>query len=107
MARGSKESLALSTTPSSGRSNNNGRRSTPGSRDAKIRFTSSQARLLVTVQVLWWCWLGAKWLLLSPHGLYIEMVESFNSGWIHFGNSGTERFHGPTTIEAFAQELVK
>jgi NAD(P)H dehydrogenase (quinone) len=40
-------------------------------------------------------------------GLYIEMVKSFNSGWIHFGNPGTEKFHGPTTIEAFAQELVK
>jgi NAD(P)H dehydrogenase (quinone) len=40
-------------------------------------------------------------------GLYIEMVKSFNSGWIHFGNSGTEKFHGPTTIEAFAQEMVK
>jgi NAD(P)H dehydrogenase (quinone) len=40
-------------------------------------------------------------------GLYIEMVKSFNSGWIHFGNSGTDKFHGPTTIEAFAQEIVK
>ncbi len=40
-------------------------------------------------------------------GLYIEMVKSFNTGWIHFGNSGTEKFHGPTTIEAFAQELIK
>ncbi len=40
-------------------------------------------------------------------GLYIEMVKSFNSGWIHFGNPGTERFHGPTTIEAFAQERIK
>jgi NAD(P)H dehydrogenase (quinone) len=40
-------------------------------------------------------------------GLYIEMVKSFNSGWIHFCNSGTEKFHGPTTIETFAQELVK
>jgi NAD(P)H dehydrogenase (quinone) len=40
-------------------------------------------------------------------GLYMEMVRSFNSGWIHFGNSGTEKFHGPTTIEAFAQSLVK
>ena len=40
-------------------------------------------------------------------GLYIEMVRSFNSGWIHFGNAGTEKFHGPTTIEAFAQKLVK
>jgi uncharacterized protein YbjT (DUF2867 family) len=40
-------------------------------------------------------------------GLYIEMVKSFNSGWIHFGNPGTGKFHGPTTIEAFAQEMVK
>src|SRR5580698_5671450 len=40
-------------------------------------------------------------------GLYMEMVKSFNSGWIHFGNPGTEKFHGPTTIEAFAQERVK
>ena len=40
-------------------------------------------------------------------GLYIEMVKSFNSGWIHFDNPETERFHGPTTIEAFAQERVK
>ncbi len=40
-------------------------------------------------------------------GLYVEMVKSFNSGWIHFGNPGTERFHGPTTIEAFAQQRVK
>lgn len=40
-------------------------------------------------------------------GLYIEMVKSFNSGWIHFGNPRTERFHGPTTIEAFAQDMVK
>jgi hypothetical protein len=40
-------------------------------------------------------------------GLYIQMVQSFNSCWIHFGNAGTEKFHGPTTIEAFARELVK
>ena len=40
-------------------------------------------------------------------GLYMEMVKSFNSGWIHFGNPGTEKFHGPTTIEAFAQRRVK
>ena len=38
-------------------------------------------------------------------GLYIEMVKSFNSGWLHFGNPGTEKFHGPT-IDAFAQGLV-
>lgn len=40
-------------------------------------------------------------------GLYIEMVKSINSGWIDFGNSGTEKFHGPTTIETFAQERIK
>jgi uncharacterized protein YbjT (DUF2867 family) len=38
-------------------------------------------------------------------GLYIEMVKSFNSGWIHFGNHGTETFHGSTTIESFAHGL--
>ncbi|SDE87030.1 NmrA family NAD(P)-binding protein [Terriglobus roseus] len=38
-------------------------------------------------------------------GLYIEMVKSFNSGWIHFGNPDTEKFYGPTTIEAFADGL--
>ena len=37
--------------------------------------------------------------------LYIEMVKSFNSGWIHFGNPDTEKFYGPTTIEAFANGL--
>jgi uncharacterized protein YbjT (DUF2867 family) len=40
-------------------------------------------------------------------GLYVEMVRGFNSGWIHFGNPGTERFFGPTTIEAFAEARVK
>jgi NAD(P)H dehydrogenase (quinone) len=39
-------------------------------------------------------------------GLYVEMVKSFNSGWIHFGNPGTEPFHGPTTIQAFARKLI-
>ncbi|HEY9126287.1 MAG TPA: NmrA family NAD(P)-binding protein [Acidobacteriaceae bacterium] len=38
-------------------------------------------------------------------GLYVEMVKSFNSGWIHFGNPGAETFHGPTSIEAFASRL--
>ena len=40
-------------------------------------------------------------------GQYIEMVKSFNSGWIHFGNADTEKFYGPTTIEAFAKEFIK
>jgi len=39
-------------------------------------------------------------------GLYKEMVKSLNSGWIHFGNPGTEKFHGSTTLEAFAQKLI-
>jgi NAD(P)H dehydrogenase (quinone) len=39
--------------------------------------------------------------------LYIEMVKGFNSGWIHFGNPETEKFHGPTTIQSFAQMSVK
>ena len=39
-------------------------------------------------------------------GLYIEMVKSFNSGWIHFGNPETEKFHGSTTVQAFAQTVL-
>ncbi|SEB51573.1 NmrA family NAD(P)-binding protein [Terriglobus roseus] len=38
-------------------------------------------------------------------GLYIEMVKGFNSGWIHFGNPGTEAFHGPTTVEVFSRGI--
>lgn len=38
-------------------------------------------------------------------GMYIEMVKSFNSSWIHFGNPGTETFHGPTTIQDFVRGL--
>jgi NAD(P)H dehydrogenase (quinone) len=38
-------------------------------------------------------------------GLYIEMVKSFNSQWIHFGNPGTEAFYGPTSIDEFALVL--
>ena len=33
--------------------------------------------------------------------------KSIHSCWIHLGNSGTEKFHGPKTIEAFARKLVK
>jgi NAD(P)H dehydrogenase (quinone) len=40
-------------------------------------------------------------------GLYIEMVNSFNSGCIHFGNPGTEKFHLPTTIEVFAKQFIQ
>jgi NAD(P)H dehydrogenase (quinone) len=40
-------------------------------------------------------------------GNYVEMVKSFNSGWIHFGNPGTEPFYGPTTIEMFARDRVR
>lgn len=38
--------------------------------------------------------------------LYKEMVRSFNSGWIHFGNPGTEKFHGTTSIEDYARKLA-
>jgi NAD(P)H dehydrogenase (quinone) len=39
-------------------------------------------------------------------GLYIEMVKSFNSQWIHFGNPGTETFYGHTSIDEFARVLL-
>jgi NAD(P)H dehydrogenase (quinone) len=58
-------------------------------------------------EVAWQSVLEAIGMPADRTGLYMEMVKSFNSGWIHFGNAGTEKFHGPTTIEAFAQEFVK
>ena len=35
-----------------------------------------------------------------------EMVEGFNSGWIHFGVPGAERVAGATDIKAVIEELV-
>jgi NAD(P)H dehydrogenase (quinone) len=58
-------------------------------------------------EAAWQSVLEAMGMRADGTGLYIEMVKSFNSGWIHFGNPETEKFHGPTTIEAFAQKLVK
>ena len=55
-------------------------------------------------------WQGALEAMGTPADrteLYKEMVRSFNSGWIHFGNEGTERFHGPTTIAAFAKQAIR
>jgi len=58
-------------------------------------------------EAAWQSVLEAMGMPANRTGLYVEMVKSFNSGWIHFGNPGTEKFHGPTTIEAFARERVK
>lgn len=79
-------------------------------REAAAAFGRALGRDVKAVQLpeaTWQSVLEAMGMPGDRTGLYIEMVKSFNSGWIHFGNSGTERFHGPTTIEAFAQELVK
>ena len=35
-----------------------------------------------------------------------EMVDAFNSGWIHFGVAGTEHVDGTTTLRAVIAELV-
>lgn len=39
-------------------------------------------------------------------GLFIETLKATNCGWIRLGNPGTEKFHGSTTIDAFAQNAV-
>src|ERR1700758_843786 len=73
-------------------------------------FGTALGREMKAVQLpeqVWQNVLEAMGMPADRTGLYIEMVKSFNSGWIHFGNSGTEKFHGPTTIEAFAQAMVK
>jgi len=71
-------------------------------------FGSALGREVKAVQLpeqAWQSVLEAMGMPADRTGLYIEMVKSFNSGWIHFDNPGTESFHGPTTIETFAQRL--
>jgi uncharacterized protein YbjT (DUF2867 family) len=71
-------------------------------------FGNALGRKVKAVQLpepAWQSVLEAMGMPADRTGLYIEMVKSFNSGWIHFGNPGTETFHGPTTIEMFARSL--
>jgi len=35
-----------------------------------------------------------------------EMVDGFNSGWIHFGVRGTEHIKGPTGLTSVVAKLV-
>ncbi|WP_047495296.1 NmrA family NAD(P)-binding protein [Terriglobus sp. TAA 43] len=68
-------------------------------------FGKALGRDVKAVQLPEAAWQGVLVAMGTPAdrtGLYIEMVKSFNSGWIHFGNPDTEKFYGPTTIEAFA-----
>jgi NAD(P)H dehydrogenase (quinone) len=79
-------------------------------REAAAAFGRALRREVKAVQLpesAWQSVLEAIGMPADRTGLYIEMVKSFNSGWIHFGNPGTEKFHGPTTIETFAQRAVK
>jgi NAD(P)H dehydrogenase (quinone) len=71
------------------------------------RALGHEVKAVQLPEAAWQSVLEAMGMPADRTGLYIEMVKSFNSGWIHFGNSGTEKFHGPTTIEAFAQGAVK
>lgn len=78
--------------------------------EAAAAFGRALGREVKAVQLPEAAWQGVLEAMGTPAdrtGLYIEMVKAFNSGWIHFGNPETEKFHGPTTIEAFAQETVK
>ncbi len=79
-------------------------------RETAAAFGKALGREVTAVQLPEAAWQGVLESMGMPAdrtGLYIEMVRSINSGWIHFANPGTEKFHGPTTIEAFAQKLVK
>jgi hypothetical protein len=82
--------------------------------DSAFAATSAYATLASRVvkaaqlpKTAWQSVLEAMGMPADRTGLYNEMVKSFDSGWIHFGNPGTEKFHGPTTIEPFAQDLLK
>ncbi len=71
------------------------------------RALGRQVKAVLLPEAAWQSVLETMGMPAYRTGLYIEMVKSFNSGWIHFGNPGTEKFHGPTTIEAFTREMVK
>jgi uncharacterized protein YbjT (DUF2867 family) len=71
------------------------------------RALGCEVKAVQLPEAAWQSALVAMGMPVDRIGLYIEMVKSFNSGWIHFGNSGAETFYGPTTIEAFAQDRVK
>lgn len=78
--------------------------------EAAAAFGSALRRQVKAVQLpeaAWQSVLEGMGMPADRTGLYMEMVRGFNSGWIHFGNPGTERFYGPTTIEAFTQEVIK
>ena len=73
-------------------------------------FGEALGREVKAVQLPEVAWQGVLEAMGTPvdrTGLYIEMVKSFNSGWIHFGNPETEKFYGSTTIQAFANKFAK
>jgi uncharacterized protein YbjT (DUF2867 family) len=74
---------------------------------AYARVVRREVKAVQLPEAAWQSVLEAMGMPADRTGLYIEMVKSFNSGWIHFGNPGTERFHGPTTIEAFSKDFLK
>ncbi len=39
-------------------------------------------------------------------GAYIQMLDSFNAGWINFGNAGTEHIHGKVDLDTNMKNLV-
>jgi uncharacterized protein YbjT (DUF2867 family) len=78
--------------------------------DTATAFGEALGRQVKAVQlpeVAWQSVLETMGMPADRTGLYIEMVKSFNSGWIHFGNPGAEIFNGPTTIQAFAHKSIK
>jgi NAD(P)H dehydrogenase (quinone) len=66
-----------------------------------------QVKAVQLPEAAWQSVLEAMGMPADRTGLYTEMVKSFNSGWIHFGNPGTETFNGPTAIQTFAHDSIK
>jgi len=71
------------------------------------RVLGREVRAMPLPETAWQSVLETMGMPADRTGLYIEMVKGFNSGWIHFGNPETEKFHGPTTIEVFAQKTIR
>jgi uncharacterized protein YbjT (DUF2867 family) len=74
---------------------------------AYAKLAGREVKAVQLPEAAWQSVLEAMGMPADRTGLYIEMVKSFNASWIHFDNPGTEKFYGPTMIEAFAQDLLK
>ena len=79
------------------------------SKDAAVALGAALGRPITAVAVprdSWVDTLAQNGMPADRSGLYIEMVDRLNSGWIHFGVPGTEHIRGNTDLVATVKALA-